>query len=152
MGATALFTDDMIPNLWTAAMKYAVDPVVVVAQAFKETGGGTFKRLVTPKFYNTAGLKLRHPDIEPGVTNGEVKLAHAMFPSWEVGAEAHVQHLRAYTGCPVVGDLMVDPRYVFVVMNGYRVETVEELSGKWAPSPTYGQEIVELANDLKAAI
>ena len=65
-GATPLFTQQMFPALWAAAIKYSVDAVGVVAQSFKETGGGSFKRLVLPNFYNTAGLKLRHPNPDIG--------------------------------------------------------------------------------------
>ena len=46
--------------------------------------------------------------------------------------------------------LIVDPRATFVV-GKYRVETFEELGGKWAGSATYGQEVVALAEELKAA-
>jgi len=150
--AAPLFLNDMLPALWAAARKYSVDAVGVVAQSFKETGGGTFKRLVLPNFYNTAGLKLRHPNASIG-TAGEVTLAHAQFVSWAHGAEAHVQHLLAYTGTLDMSGasyLVVDPRAVFVV-GKYRAATFEELSGKWAvPGETYGQELVELAEELMA--
>src|SRR5690349_4802581 len=128
IGATPLFTQQMFPALWAASLKYSVDAVGVVAQSFKETGGGSFKRLVLPNFYNTCGLKLRHPNANIG-TAGEVTLAHSQFVSWAHGAEAHVQHLLAYAGTldmSGVSYLVVDPRAVFVVANGYRVETFEE--------------------------
>ncbi len=114
------------------------------------TGGGTFQRLVKPFFYNTAGLKLRHPKAELG-TAGEVTLAHSQFVSWAHGAEAHVQHLLAYAGTLDMSGasyLVVDPRAAFVV-GRYRAATFEELSGKWAvPGENYGQELVELAEEL----
>lgn len=151
-GAAPLFINDMLPALWTAARKYSVDPVGVVAQSYKETGGGTFKRLVLPNFYNTAGLKLRHPNVSIG-TAGEVTLAHSQFVSWAHGAEAHVQHLLAYAGTLDMSGasyLIVDPRAAFVI-GKYQVATFEELSGKWAvPGETYGQELVELAEELMA--
>lgn len=146
------FIDEMFPALWAASKRYSVDGVGVVAQAMKETGGGTFKRLVPPNFYNTAGLKLRHPNKDLG-TAGEVTLAHSQFVSWEHGAEAHVQHLLAYAGVLDLGSyLVVDPRWPFVV-GKYQVETFEELSGKWAtPGPTYGQDLVALAEELMTAV
>jgi hypothetical protein len=151
LDAAPLFTLQMFPALWSAAVKYSVDAVGVVAQSFKETGGGSFKRLVLPNFYNTAGLKLRHPNASIG-TAGEVTLAHSQFVSWPHGAEAHVQHLLAYAGTldmSGVSYLVVDPRAAFVV-GRYRVETFEELGGKWAPSASYGTEIVEIADRLRA--
>lgn len=151
LGAHDRFLNDMLPALWSAAAKYSVDAVGVVAQSFKETGGGTFQRLVLPNFYNTAGLKLRHPNKDIG-TAGEVTLAHSQFVSWPHGAEAHVQHLLAYAGTLDMSGasyLVVDPRAAFVV-GKYRVETFEELGGKWAPSPTYGTEIVAIADSLRA--
>lgn len=151
LGATPLFTQQMFPALWAASVKYSVDALGVVAQSYKETGGGTFKRLVLPNFYNTAGLKLRHPNPDIG-TSGEVTLAHSQFVSWMHGAEAHVQHLLAYAGVLDMSGasyLVVDPRAAFVV-GKYRVEEFEELGGKWAPSPTYGEEIVSIADSLRA--
>ena len=146
-GANALFVNDMAPALWAAAVKYAIDPVGMIAQSVKETGGGAFTGKVRPEFYNTAGIKIRHPNVFPGVTDGDNPLAHSMFANWAVGAEAHAQHLRVYTGALLDGHLIVDPRLVFVV-GRYRVETFEELGGKWAPSPTYGEEIVAIAERL----
>lgn len=151
LGAAPLFIQQMFPALWAAAVRYSVDPVGVVAQSFKETGGGAFGRLVPPTFYNTAGLKLRHPNANLG-TSGEVTLAHAQFVSWQHGAEAHVQHLLAYAGTLDMTSssyLVVDPRAVFVV-GRYRVETFEELGGKWAPSLSYGTELVAVAQSLLA--
>ena len=60
---------------------------------------------------------------------------------------AQVQHLRAYAGWPVDG-LIVDPRYVWVI-GKHRCETFQELGGKWAPSATYGTELVAIANRLR---
>lgn len=149
LGAAPLFTNEMLPAIWAACVKYAVDPVGAVAQCFKETNGGAFGGQVLPQFCNPAGLKLRYPGLFPE-TSGDMPLAHAMFPTWAVGAEAFIQHLRAYTGCLIDGYLNVDPRWVFVV-GKYRIENFEELSGKWAPSPSYGQEVVAIANKLIGA-
>lgn len=155
IGAKPLFLNEMFPALWAAALRYSVDAVGVVAQAYKETGGGAFGRLVLPKMYNTAGLKLRHPGLLLD-TAGEVPGAHAQFISWAHGAEAHVQHLLCYAGTLDMSGksyLVVDPRAWIVVSKGYRAETFEELSGKWAGDDTsrYGEEIVELAEELMAA-
>lgn len=150
LGGNSLFVNDMTPALWFAAVKYAIDPVGMIAQAFKETAGGAFTDKVRKEFYNTAGIKLRHPNVMPGVTDGDNPLAHQMFPSWAVGAEAHAQHLRAYTGCLLDGHLVVDPRLVFVA-GKYRIEHFEQLGGKWAPSPLYGDQVVAIAANLIGA-
>src|SRR5690606_35056032 len=143
----ARFINEMLPALWNAAVRYKIDPVVVVAQSYKETAGGHYTGQVKPQFYNTAGIKVRHLDIFPEVS-GDKPLAHAMFASWEVGAEAHVQHLRAYAGWPVEWGLIVDPRYWLVT--GHKLENWSELGGKWAPSPTYGTEIEAIITQLRA--
>jgi hypothetical protein len=146
------FVGEIFPPLWDAAQRLFIDPVGVIAQAYKETGGGTFTRKVKPWFYNTGGIQIRHKDEVTkllGTTDPEHPLLHAMFPSWEAGALAHVQHLRGYAGWPVT-DMVVDPRYVYVV-NRHQVENFEELGGTWAPSPTYGTELVAIARRLQSA-
>ena len=144
--ASALFRDTMLPALWQAGLDYLVDPVGVVAQSYKETAGGNFTGKVKAGFFNTCGLKVRDQALAPELA-GDLPLAHAMFPSWQVGAVAQVQHLRAYAGWPVDG-LIVDPRYVWVI-GKRRCESFEELGGKWAPSPSYGIELVTIANRLR---
>lgn len=148
LGAHDRFLNEMLPALWMAAVKYAIDPVGMVAQAHKETGGGRFGGKVLPQFHNPAGLKLRFPGLFPEAS-GDMPLAHSQFASWDVGCEAFARHLRAYTGCAIDGYLNVDPRWVFV-WGKYRVETFEELGGKWAPSVSYGVEIVQIADQLRA--
>jgi hypothetical protein len=111
-----------------------IDPVGLVAQSYKETGAGAFGGKVSPRFYNTAGIKVRHTDIFPGTTDDDRPLAHQMVSNWEVGAAAHAQHVRAYAGCPISGELIVDPRYVWV--NGkFKLTEWSDLSGNWAPLP-----------------
>jgi N-acetylmuramoyl-L-alanine amidase len=138
----------MFPALWTAAVAYNVDPVGVVAQSAKETSFGHYGGAVLPEQHNTCGLKVRAPGYAGLLTDGDNTLAHQTFWSWEVGALAHVQHLRAYAGWPVDG-MVVDPRYQWVV-GRYRCEQWAELGGRWAPSPTYGLEIETVMGKLRA--
>lgn len=142
-----IFTQDIFPAIWDAGLHYGVDPVGMVAQSYKETGAGRFTGNVQPRFYNTAGIKIRHTDMFPGITDQDRPLAHQMFPSWEVGAAAQAQHLRAYAGQPVTGDLIVDPRYVWVI-GQFSLTEWSDLGGKWAPSPTYGIEIEQIMQTL----
>lgn len=146
-GVHARFPGEMFPALWSAALGCGIDPVGMVAQAFKETAGGNYTGKVKPEFYNTCGLKVRTLGLFPGIDDGDMPLAHQRFPNWLCGALAHAQHLAAYAGA-VVGTLIVDPRYELVV-GKYRLETFEELSGKWAPSATYGTELVAIARKLQ---
>jgi hypothetical protein len=141
------FIDVMVPALYKEALRYGIDPVVMVAQSAKETGYGTFTGKVKDWFYNPAGIKV-HPTeqaLVPGVTDGDNPLAHQRFSSWTMGARAHAQHLRAYCGAPVPVEDVVHPRY-FVVNR--RITSVEELGGAWAPSPTYGNEVQRIALTL----
>jgi hypothetical protein len=141
------FVVEMFPELWSAGEFYGIDPVGVVAQAIKETGGGRFTGAVKAEAFNTCGLKNRYLGLYPGIDDGDNPLAHARFANWTCGAHAHVQHLCAYAGQPVA-TLIVDPR--FSLVGGKPVETFEELSGRWAPSLTYGQELVAIARRLQA--
>lgn len=146
--AHARFAVEMLPELWAAGLRYYVDSVGLVAQAFKETGGGNFGGNVPPGFFNPCGLKIRTPGILPG-TDADNPLAHSMFASWAVGCRAHAQHVRAYTGWAVQG-LIVDPRYVWVI-GRHTATSWSELGGKWAPSSTYGVELEAIMTTLGSA-
>jgi N-acetylmuramoyl-L-alanine amidase len=147
MGAASLFINSMLIPLWDEALAAAVDPVGMVAQSYKETAGGKFGGAVTAQFYNTAGIKVRHLGKFPGVDDGDRPLAHAQFASWQIGARAHAQHLRAYANCPVPDDEIVDPRY-WLVIGKHNAVNFEDLSGKWAPSSAYGSEIAAIGRKL----
>jgi hypothetical protein len=149
MGAASLFINSMLIPLWDEALRYAVDPVGMVAQSYKETAGGKFGGAVTAQFYNTAGIKVRHVGKFPGVDDGDRPLAHAQFASWTIGARAQAQHLRAYANCPVPDEQVVDPRYWFVI-GKHNAASFEDLSGKWAPAANYGSTLVDIAKRLSA--
>lgn len=158
MGAHLRFSGSMFPELWRAALDYDIDPVGVVAQAYKETGGGKYGGQVKPEFHNTGGIKVSpaQQKLFPGITDEDNPLAHAMFASWEEGAIAHAQHVRAYTGWPVSeGTLIVSPRY-WAVLGIKPVENWGEFGGydaagriQWAPSETYGTELVAIMRKLQ---
>lgn len=148
-GVHARFINEMFEPLWAEALYYGIDPVGVIAQSGKETAWGNFTGNVQPGFFNTGGIKVRNQPMFPGVTTGDNPLAHQMFANWQNGAEAHVQHLRAYAGWPVTEVHIVDPRYQFV-NPALRLENFEDLGGKWAPSASYGVELVAIARQLQA--
>lgn len=140
------FLSEMLEPLWYTAVYHDIDPLVMVAQSIKETYAGRFTGNVPPTYFNTCGIKVR--DLTPFGGNSEVPLAHSQYASWHGGAEAHAQHLFAYMGMALPpGRYLVDPRWVWVY-GKHKITQVEELGGKWAPSPTYGNEIVSIMNVL----
>lgn len=153
VGANALFVDLMFPSLWSAALKYGIDPVGMVAQSGKETAWGGFTGNVNKVFFNTCGLKNTDPQrsLYPGITDKDNPLSHAMFSGWPEGAEAQAQHLRAYTGWKVLDQLIVDPRYELALKTTTTwCETWADLGGNWAPAADYGQKVEEIMVRLQA--
>lgn len=135
--------------LWDAGRWWGIDPVVMAAQCGKETGWGHFRGAVTGDMGNTCGLKIRNP-------MGDRKQDHATFPMTDgfpmVGAVAHAHHLRLYAGFPVPADTP-DPRALYLGPGTPKfgtAPTVEKLGGAWAPSQTYGSEIVEIMARLRS--
>lgn len=143
------FLTDMFPNLWDAAATYAIDPIVMVAQSYKESAAGNFTGAVKAEFCNPCGLKNRQ-SLYPKTDDYDRPLAHYRFSNWRVGCLAHAQHLRAYTGAIFPdSELIFSPRYPLVV-GRHKITDVEQLGGvgSWAPSLTYGKEIVAIAQRL----
>jgi hypothetical protein len=137
-GATPEFVDEVVPALWAAGLKTRVRPEVLVAQSAKETGFAHWGRAVTSEHRNTAGIKVPRP-VGPDDNPDD----HERFESWQHGAEAHANHLRwPYCGLDPIGH--VAPRTSSTAKASWAgtVQTVEGLSGKWAPSPDYGESIV----------
>lgn len=144
-----LFMNEMFPMLWNVSVVYGIDPVGVIAQAWKETGGGSFQGKAKPWFFNTCGLKVRHDkDVMAllGTQDSDHPLVHQIFPNWRLGAEAHVQHLAAYAGMRV-GTPIIDPRYDYVAGKHWCVH-FSDLGGKWAPAADYGIQVEETAKRL----
>ncbi len=120
---------------WDVAIKKGCDPIVVYAQSAKETGFFRFGGVIDETYHNTCGLK-----ISQGGGNYDPH-AHKKFKDWEEGITAHVDHLLLYAGAkgyPLANT--PDPRH-FAWIKG-KAPTVEQLSGRWAPSSTYGESIV----------
>lgn len=149
----ALFVDIMLAELWDAAWIHGIDPVGMIAQSYKETGGGTFRGNVKPWFCNTAGIKVKNVNEVMailGTTNVDHPLVHQQFPNWRVGATAHAQHLWAYTGMPL-DDMIVDPRYLYAKKGPANwAENFSDLSQRWAvPGVGYGEDIERIARTLQ---
>jgi len=135
-GASDLFVA-LATLYWRHGLEYGIRPEMAYAQAAKETGFGRFGGAVTPYMHNFCGLKVYAP-------KGDAKEDHAAFADDDTGVRAHYQHLAAYVGLAPIGDV-ADPRYDLVKSLAWAgtVKTIEELGGKWAPSPDYGVSIVK---------
>jgi len=133
--ANQLFIDTA-DIFYDVAVKEGCDPVVVYAQSAKETGFFKFGGVIDASYHNTCGLK-----ISSGGGNYDPN-AHKKFKNWEEGITAHVHHLLLYAGkegYPLKDT--PDPRHFSWILGDAPI--VELLSGKWAPSPTYGQSIID---------
>jgi hypothetical protein len=118
-----------------------VRPELAYAQAAKETNFGRFTGVLDASFRNPCGLKRTAGggNHDPG--------AHRRFRTWKQGVTAHLDHLALYAGAsgyPKRGT--PDPRH-FAFLHG-KAPTVQALGGAWAPSRTYGREIVRMAGEI----
>ncbi|AQR92394.1 N-acetylmuramoyl-L-alanine amidase [Clostridium saccharobutylicum] len=112
-----------------------VNPGIAYVQAAKETGYGKFGGVIDATYHNPCGLKTA-----AGGDNYDPN-AHQKFNSWDEGVQAHMDHLALYAGANgYPKSNSYDPRH-FRTIKG-RATTVRSLSGNWAPSTTYGDEIV----------
>ncbi len=68
--------------------------------------------------------------------------AGEFFKTKEIGIIAHVQHLKAYVSKDELNSPLVDNRFKYVQRGS--VETIFDLSGKWATDPEYGEKIDKL--------
>lgn len=136
-GASRTFVR-LAPLYWQLAPQRGIRPEIAYAQAAKETAFGRFGGVLDASFRNPCGLKKT-----AGGGNYDPD-AHRRFPSWRAGVTAHLDHLALYAGAPGYPKARTpDPRH-FPFLHG-RAPTVQALGGNWAPSPTYGREIVRLA-------
>lgn len=119
-----------------------VNPLVAYAQAALETGYGKFGGAVKEEFKNPCGLKT-------AISTDDSPDAHAKFRSWELGVQAHLEHLALYAGANGYPKIKVaDPKhfqYLFGVC-----KFVEDLGGKWAPALDYGIRIIKLINEIRS--
>ena len=143
-GAAGFFVA-LAETFFAVATKAGVDPAVVYCQSAKETAFGKFGGVLDASYHNPCGLKTTAGggDKDPA--------AHTRFACWEDGISAQVDHLALYAGAPGYprpGTL--DPRH-FPQIAG-TANTVEALSGKWAPSASYGADIVGMMKAAAATV
>jgi len=139
-GATPTFVR-LAPLYWRLAPPRGVRPELAYAQAAKETNFGRFTGVLDASFRNPCGLKRT-----AGGGNYDPS-AHRRFRTWKQGVTAHLDHLALYAGAPGYPKRGTpDPRH-FVFLHG-KAPTVQALGGAWAPSRTYGREIVRMAGEI----
>lgn len=130
---------------WQIAGDVGLNPVGVYAQTAKETGFGRFGGVIDASYCNPCGLKVRS-----GGGNYDPK-AHKRFKNWPEGIQAHVDHAALYAG--VAGypkKVTPDPRH-FTWIAG-KAKYWEDLSGKWAPSATYGTAVVKMMEQIEGVV
>ncbi len=132
---------DIAPLYWEYGEKIGIRPEVLYAQAAYETGFGSFSGLVPSEYNNWAGIKI-------GSSSGDEPEDYEQFDTPAEGARAHFNHIAAYVGLDPLGE--PHDRYYVIVRASWAgtIETVEELSGIWAPSSTYHQRIVEMLAEM----
>lgn len=118
-----------------------VNPALAYVQAGKETGYGKFGGVLDESYHNPCGLKK-----SSGGGDYDAN-AHQRFDTWDEGVQAHLDHLALYAGAKgYPRSDTYDPRH-FATLKG-KAETVNSLSGNWAPSSMYGEEVNKLYRDL----
>lgn len=126
-----------IRHYYDLGRRTGIRPEVLIAQALFETGRGHFNGKVPVNYHNLAGIKIPNPGDQ------DIKEDHQIFPNWEDGIRAHVNHMCAYTGNRPIG--RPHGRYHIVKKLGWAgsIATIDELSGKWAPRPDYHTVLVD---------
>lgn len=140
-GASSI--EDFCNILLEEADAEGVRAEVAFAQAMKETGWLGFGGQVKPEQCNFCGL---------GALDGGA--AGADFSSYgkdgvRIGLRAQMQHLKAYASTDPLNNDCVDPRFKFVTRGS--ATNVKGLTKKWASSPTYGDDLTRMVNDLLGA-
>lgn len=133
--------NELVQLYWKHGQLTGVRPDILFAQGpCHETGCLTFERsagvpgAVTVDQNNFAGVKIRNPV-------GDRREDHESFTSMEEGVRAHFNHLLAYLGLEPIG-MPHDRFYVVKSLYGGKVDTIEQLSGKYAPSKTYHESVL----------
>lgn len=126
---------DIADEYWWQGPLLGIRPEVAYAQSAKETAFGRYGGAVHPDQNNWAGIKT-------ATATGDQPEDHETFASPAEGVRAHYNHLCAYVGKNPVGD--PHGRYYLVTRLSWAgtIRHVEELGGRWAPNPDYGNSII----------
>ncbi|MBR3691013.1 MAG: N-acetylmuramoyl-L-alanine amidase, partial [Eggerthellaceae bacterium] len=118
-----------------------VRPEIVFAQAMKETGWLQFGGQVKNWQCNFCGLGALD-----GATSGSADFSVYGADGVRMGIRAQVQHLKAYASTDALVNACVDPRFNLVSRGA--APTVNDLAGRWASDPAYGEGLAKLVSDL----
>lgn len=137
-GAAQCYVDNAT-RYWWYATQVGLRPEVMFAHHGKETNLGRFGGVLDESFRNCAGIKKAAGggDYDPE--------AHERFASWEDGVRAHVNHMLAYVHgkeAVFIGEPHARARTVQTVSWAGTIKEVEQLDARWAPSLTYGRDLV----------
>ena len=133
---------EVAPLYWQYGQLSGIRPEVLYAQAALETGFGRYGGNVPPAYNNWAGIKT-------ATANGNKPEDHEQFASPADGVRGHFNHMSAYVGLDPIGEPHGRYHVVARISWAGSVKTVEELSGKWAPSPTYHERIVAMIEAMQ---
>ncbi|GKX67802.1 N-acetylmuramoyl-L-alanine amidase [Inconstantimicrobium mannanitabidum] len=127
-----------------------VNPAIAYVQSALETGYGKFGGVIDATYKNPCGLKTTQGG------DNSLPSSHAKFATWDLGVQAHLDHIALYAGAygyPRTNNTP-DPRH-FSYLKGIAT-TVTQLGSSWASNTTYGDSILKLywelnekANNLK---
>lgn len=129
-----------------APQRGGVDPAVAYVQFGHETGflyrDGRSAAGIDASYHNPCGLKIT-------AGGGDTQAsAHKRFANWREGITAHLDHLALYAGAAAYPKKDTpDPRH-FPYLHG-TAKTLEELGAKWAPSTSYGTNLVSKLAKLR---
>lgn len=140
-GAPADRVEVAVVDYWSLAPQVGVRPEVAFAQAMLETGWLRWPGNSSP--WNMAGIKTPS-------ASGDRPDDHEQFQTPDVGIRAHLAHLCAYAHRPAPAGWTA-PRTranAGLYASWPAVTTVEELGGRWAPSPGYGARVAGLVAEL----
>jgi len=122
-----------------APARSGIDPAIAYVQFGHETGflyrDGKSNAGIDASYCNPCGLKITQGG---GDTQAS---AHKRFANWREGITAHLDHLALYAGAAGYPKKDTpDPRH-FGYLYG-TAKTLEQLGEKWAPSSSYGTNLV----------
>ncbi|EJW16887.1 N-acetylmuramoyl-L-alanine amidase [Paenibacillus alvei] len=129
-----------------APLRGGIDPAIAYVQFAHETGylykKGESAAGIDASYHNPCGLKIT-------AGGGDYQAsAHKRFKDWKEGITAHLDHLALYAGASGYPKKDTpDPRH-FAYLHG-TAKTLEELGAKWAPSSSYGTNLVNKLAQLR---
>ncbi|MGP1411487.1 MAG: N-acetylmuramoyl-L-alanine amidase [Peptoanaerobacter stomatis] len=128
------------------SVERGINPAVSYSQFAHETGF-LYKIKsaagLNASYHNPCGLKVAQG-------GGDYdKNAHMKFATWQDGISAHLDHLALYAGAKgYPRENTLDPRHFPYLFDS--ATTVEELSGKWAPSKDYGNKVKVYIKEMES--